>query len=147
MGSGVSKASPAPGRGRVLYIIEIQPKWHPLVAPNLTRGKSCFYVGETGKKIEERYAQHLQGVSSHARSSSVVGAADPFKSISKQMQGADLVDGVDILLRPELTARYRPRPDVESSELAEAALIDRLRRRGNVAYPRAKELTRIRFSK
>jgi hypothetical protein len=143
----MSKASPTPRSGRVLYVIEIQPKWHPLVAPNLSAGKSCFYVGETSQEIEERYAQHLQGVNSHAKSSSVVRSVDPFKSISKQLQGADLVDGIDILLRPERTARYRPRPDVESSERAEAALIDRLRRRGNVAYPRAKELTRIPFSK
>lgn len=143
----MSKASPAPRLGRVLYIIEVQPKWHPLVAPNLTRGKSCFYVGETGRPIEERYQQHLQGVNSHARSSSSVRSVDPFKRISKQMKGADLVDGVDIVLRSELTAQYQSRTSEAASELAEAALIDRLRRRGHIAYPPAKKMTTILFTK
>jgi hypothetical protein len=143
----MSKASPTPRRGRVLYIIEIQPKWHPLVAPNLAAGKSCFYVGETGKKIEKRYEQHLQGISSHAKSSSIVTSVDPFKSISKQMQGSDLVDGVDIVLLPELTADYRPRTSKASSERAEAVLIDCLRRAGNVTYPPSKKLTRLPFLK
>jgi len=48
---------PAERRLYRIYVIELDPKAHPLGR----RGRTCVYVGETAGTPEERFAKHLRG--------------------------------------------------------------------------------------
>jgi hypothetical protein len=140
-------------RERRIYVIEIlTPREVPGLAPNLKAGKSCFYVGETGKTPEERFHQHLRGMASYARELEAYEAfsvanpdaksrrplrlAEALQKLSKQRDGEDLVDGVDIVLRYDLFSDRHPRKGRPSAIKGEAKRIDSLRRQGHVTYPK-----------
>lgn len=120
--------------GRRVYIIEIMPKWYDLVAPGLPSGKRCFYVGETGKDVSERFREHRTGGVKHGRRKKA--RARVFSRMANSNEGQALKKKEDLKLRRERMRSLPKQPDRESAEALEAATIDQLRREGHCVYPK-----------
>lgn len=116
-----------------VYIIEVMPPWHELVAPTIAPGKRCFYVGQTGKDVSERYREHRVGVSPGRRAKR---PAEVFRKIRLAKGGADLVNKVDVKVRRTMFEGYPEMPTVAEAEALEASVVDALRADGHVVYPR-----------
>ena len=129
----MKKAAENSIEGRRVYIIEIMPKWHSLVAPDLPEGKRCFYVGETGKDVEERYLEHRTGEVAPGRREK--RRTKVLSRIARQKGSAELEDGGDIRLMRSTAGQYPAASTVEDSEALEARVIDIYRRKGHVVYP------------
>ena len=164
MSSKKKRKKKGPPQERRIYVIEIlNPQEVPGLAPGLKAGKSCFYVGETGNAPEGRFQQHLRGVASYkkalaaykaeslanpdAKSRRPVGLAEPLRKVSKHKNDADLVDGVDIVLRYDLFRKMNPRNGEVSANMGEAKRIDSLRRNGHVTYPETQSRCKEPFFK
>lgn len=121
-------------RGRRVYVIEIQPPWYELVAPGLPVGRRCFYVGETGKDIAERYREHRTGEVLHGRRPK--SPAQVFAKMRGAQSGAALRRRVDVVLRRTMSDRYPPAATPEEAGALEAQVVDELRRAGHAVYPK-----------
>ncbi len=134
---------------RLLYVIRFHPRWWSVVAPRLESGErspdlQCFYVGETSRAVEERFEQHLRGVKTRSRllaeatklgTRGPVKLSQPMKRVSNAKHGADLIAGDDIELVPRLYEK-RPQVPAEDADVAEGELIDELRSKGHVTWPK-----------
>ena len=129
----MKKAAENSSEGRRIYIIEIMPRWHSLVAPDLHEGKRCFYVGETGKDIEERYLEHRSGEVEPGRREK--RRTKVLARISREKGEKELIDGVDIRLLRSLGGRYPSVMTTEQSVELESVVIDEFRGKGHVVYP------------
>jgi hypothetical protein len=164
MASKKKRKKKSPPQERRIYVIEIlNPQEVPGLAPGLKAGKSCFYVGETGNAPEGRFQQHLRGVASYKKALAAhkagllanpdakrrrpVGLAEPFRRVSRHKNDADLVDGVDIVLRYDLFRNVNPRRGKLSANVGEAKRIDSLRRNGHVTYPETQSRCKEPFFK
>lgn len=151
-----------PDSHRLLYVIKFDPMWWGVIAPSLInngmRGRSaCFYVGETGQAVHERFAQYLRGISTWRKEAETVkglraqGASpkprtpvkpsEPMRLISDAKGEADLIAGIDIELVPHLYEKIDP-VRVDCAEGEEARLIDTL---GHVVRPKAVKTTHVPF--
>ncbi len=117
-----------------VYVIEIMPKWHREVAPNLPSGRRCFYVGQTGRSVKERFREHLTGETKAGRRPK--RPARVFAKLQRANSGERLRNREDISLRRTIMARYEPQPDVPSAEKLEEQVVDDLRREGHCVYPK-----------
>lgn len=129
----MKKAAENSIEGRRIYIIEIMPRWHSLVASDLPEGKRCFYVGETGRDVEERYLEHRTGEVAPGRKAK--RRTRVLARIAREKGQAELVDGVDIRLLRSLGGRYRPVRTTDESVQLESDVIDEFRGKGHVVYP------------
>ncbi len=120
--------------GRRVYIIEIMEKWHDLVAPGLPDNKRCYYVGETGKDVSERFYEHKSDRTKPGRRPK--RRARVFDKIGKENGGRTLRKNIDVVLRRGMMQAYDPQPDVHLAEALEASVVDELRRQGHCVYPR-----------
>ncbi len=99
-----------------LYVIELAPE---VIAegrfakanPEHRVDKPCVYVGQTALTPEERFAQHCAGHKSNR-----------------------YAKRYGVKLRPKLAANRGPFATREEAERAEAALAERLRRRGYAVW-------------
>ena len=116
-----------------VYIIEINSGWYQLVANRLPAGKRCYYVGETGRAVEERFREHRTGTvrPGDAATKSVA----PFSVMLSDNGGKPLSRKQDILLRRTLMARYPPQRSRDEVRELERLVIDELRAAGNCVYP------------
>ena len=120
-------------RGYRVYIIDVMPRWYHLVAPGIAPGKKCFYVGQTGKDVSERYREHRVGVRYGRRAKRPV---EVFRKIRAAKDGADLINKVDVKLRRTMVEQFAEMPSVDEVGVLEASLVDELRAAGHVVYPR-----------
>lgn len=121
---------------RRVYIIEIRPPWvEAAVERQAAAGRRCLYVGETGKAIEQRVAEHLAG---DKRVAQCFRAARKAKGRARQAEWRDtpLLRGQDVWLRTKLFQRIPPAFGNEASEQQEAEVIDMLRRKGYIVFPK-----------
>jgi hypothetical protein len=116
-----------------VYIIEIMPRWHSLVAPGLSDGKKCFYVGETSVAVAQRFKEHKTGRTTKERAIMKSGAV--FRRIRNQSGGESLRRRRDVVLRASLTRKYPSQPDGEASRALEWEVVDELRGQGHCVYP------------
>jgi hypothetical protein len=116
-----------------IYIIEVMPRWYPTVAPNVRPGKCCFYVGQTGKDVAERYREHRRGPRWDRRPKRPV---EVFRKIRAAKGGADLVNKDDLKLRRTMFEPYPVLSTQAEAEKREAEIVDQLRLEGHVVYPR-----------
>jgi len=116
-----------------IYIIEIMPRWHHLVAPDLPPGKRCFYVGQTSHDVAERYREHLTGKSKPGRRKKATVRA--LKPIFKAKGGAPLQRNVDVTLRRTMMAAYPTTTDQDEANDLEAKAVEDLRLEGHCVYP------------
>lgn len=132
----MSKKSKAAAKPFAVYVPEIAPKWHDVAAPGIAAGKHCLYVGETSKEASERFAEHLV-VGSSADVDGKKRPAGPFGRMIAANGGRPLVDGEDVILRPDLAERFNTRPpiDRDASERAERRAVVALRKKGHAVYP------------
>ncbi len=119
---------------RRIYIIEIAPRWHSEVAEGLPAGRSCFYVGETGKAVPLRFQDHLTGKTLGSRGTNSSGAV--FRRMRRLRGGAMLERGADATLRFDLMDGLETAADRDRAETVEAQTIDRLRADGHCVYPK-----------
>ena len=117
-------------------MIEILPVWHEVVAPGLEPGKSCFYVGETGKRIRERFREHRTGKADEGKR--LKPPVKVFRKIFAANGGTELRDGRDVLLRHDINRNYRPVKTKADADALEAAVITELRKEGHVVYPKSR---------
>lgn len=117
-----------------VYIVEIASRWHDLVAPGLPDGKRCFYVGETGRTVEERYREHRTGTVLSGRKAK--RSAGVFAKLLAENNGEPLQRKRDVDLRRTLMARYQPQPTSDESQELERQVIDDLRSEGHCVYPK-----------
>ena len=120
-------------RQYTIYIIEIMPRWHYLVAPDLPPGKRCFYVGQTSHNVSERYREHLTGKSKPGRRKKATVRA--LKPIFKSKDGEPLERKVDVTLRRNMMAAYPTTTDQEEANDLEAKAVEDLRLEGHCVYP------------
>lgn len=126
-----------------VYIIEIMPKWFGIVAPGIRTGQRCFYVGETGRNIEERYREHRTGESLPGRRPK--RPATVFGRMRKRQDGRPLLNKLDLKLRLTLSDKYlEVASQVEAQEL-EGNAIDDLRKQGHSGLPEERRLGPFRF--
>ena len=112
-----------------VYVIEIAPKWIPLVKPSLDPGTQCLYVGETSHPPGKRFHQHRRGLSYGETGANA--AARPFQRIRNErlelgLHGT-LVDGEDAWLRRDLMESSDPVGGDEASKSLELETAERLR--------------------
>lgn len=119
--------------GRRIYIIEIMPRWYSLVAPDLPEGKRCFYVGETGKSIKERYWEHRTGKVKPGRRDKRTAV---FAKMRNSQAGDELLRKTDVKLRRRLSEGYPSVETTAESEALEALVIDELRGDGHAVHPK-----------
>jgi len=129
----MKKAAENSIEGRRIYIIEIMPKWHSLVAPDLPEGKRCFYVGETGKPIKERYWEHRTGNVKPGRRSKRTAV---FTKMRNSQDGEPLLPKIDVKLRRRMSEAFPSVETQDDSEALEAVVIDGLRRDGHAVHPK-----------
>lgn len=121
-------------RQHTIYVIEILPIWHALVAPDLPDGARCFYVGQTAHDVAERYREHRTGQARFGRrSKKTVNALNP---IFKAKNGEALVNRRDIALRRTIMKRYPKVTDPDAANKLESQVVDQLRGEGNCVYPK-----------
>jgi hypothetical protein len=116
-----------------VYIIEIMPRWHNLVAPGLSDGKKCFYVGETSILVAERYSEHRTGRVPARRS--MVKPGKVFNRLRKET-GKSLRRKRDVRLRRSLMREYRSQLDGEAAKALEWEVVDELRSQGHCVHPK-----------
>ena len=119
--------------GYRVYIIEVAAKWIPDVAPQASPGQRCFYVGETGKSLSERFAEHRTGRVKPGRRQrrKKVWLTDKLR----ELKGGAL-DRSDVSLRRTMSDRYPEVATRTESEHLESRVIDDLRRDGHIVFPR-----------
>ncbi len=120
--------------GYRVYIIEISDKWHDLVAPGLPVGRRCYYVGETGKDVGERFKEHKTGRSKPGRREK--RRAKVFARMDRENGGETLLKNEDVVLRRGMMKDYEPQPDKSGAEALEGSVVDELREQGHCVYPR-----------
>ena len=121
---------------RRIYIIEIRPPWiESAVGKRLPDGVRCLYVGETGKAIEERIAEHLTGPQRVAQCFKDARKAKGGTS-GKDWRSTPLARGTDVWVRWKMLEKFPPALGSEASEAQEARAIDSLRRQGFIVFPR-----------
>lgn len=122
------------GQYRV-YILEVAPQLArqlPKLRSFIQPGQRCFYVGETGKPVKDRIAEHRTG--------------EPHGAGAKKVKKCVLSDSLRRLVGRRLTAEelaYRRKvsnryPPVESRDAVlelERQAIDDLRAEGHIVYP------------
>ena len=116
-----------------IYIIEIMSRWHSLVAPGLTEGKKCFYVGETKISVADRYREHRTGRVPAGRS--MIKPAKVFNRLRKET-GKSLRRKRDVRLRRSRMSEYRPQPNSEAAKALEWEVVDELRSQGHCVHPK-----------
>lgn len=121
-----------PKKSRRIYLIEIMPNWHLLVAPDLPDGKQCFYVGETGKDLTERYWEHHPGLAKKGRRKKRTAV---FTKMRNSQDGDELLKNHDVKLRRTRSKKYPVVATTKESVPLEAQVIDQLRRRGHAFNP------------
>ena len=114
-------------------MIEIASKWHPALADGLTEGRSCFYVGETGKPVSFQFQDHLTGRTRDGPGKNISGVV--FRRMRKLQGGVILERGVDATLRFDLIDVIEPVADRDQAEALESRVIDELRTEGHCVYP------------
>lgn len=117
---------------RRVYIIEIASKWYPVVAPNIAAGARCFYVGETGRDVAERFKEHRLGAIPSRKKKR---AARVFARIRVANEEQPLKRGEDVTLRRRMFDDLDPVATHEEADALEAQVIDDLRSEGHVVYP------------
>lgn len=115
-------------------MIEILPRWYDVGAPGLPAGRRCYYVGETGKELTERYREHRTGEVLHGRRSK--SPAQVFARMRKAQGGHALRRRVDVVLRRTMSDRYLPVATQEEAEALESQVVDELRVAGHAVYPK-----------
>lgn len=139
-----------PLRERNVYVIEVMPQWHHLVAPNLPDGKTCFYVGETGRDIRERFREHLTGETKPGRKKKA--SVQPFKNMLARNGQVPLRRNQDMKLREQMTGdrgsvrRRKPGKLAEAAKNLERDFVLELRREGHAVYPKRVGKDQIPFS-
>lgn len=116
-----------------VYVIEIMPRWHDLVAPGLPKGKRCFYVGQTGKSLTERFWEHRTG--RRKDPSKGDASAKVFRRMRRYQGGSTLSRIHDVRLRRTLMDQVGPL-DADASLELESATVDFLRDAGHCVYPK-----------
>ena len=124
-----------------IYVIEIMPLWHELVAPDLPEGKRCFYVGQTSHDVSVRYREHLTGTSAGGRKPKTTVRA--LKPIFKAKGSVPLQRNHDVTLRRTMMADYPQLTELSEAEALESKVVDDLRALGHCVYP--KKLGSIEF--
>jgi hypothetical protein len=114
-------------------VIEIMPRWHELVAPELPSRKRCFYVGETARSVAERYWEHRTGWALPGRAEKA--RARVFSKMAQARPRGDLLNGEDVRLQRRMTLDLSPQPDRAAARSLEAVVVDRLRGLGHCVYP------------
>ena len=123
------------GRYRV-YILEVAShvaRQIPALAELASEGTKVFYVGETGKPVAHRIAEHRTGL--------------PVGDGAKRLKKCELTDAVRSALGREATAEELPHRKKLSKQYEEVGTrqevaeiertaIDDLRAKGHVVYPR-----------
>lgn len=117
-----------------VYVIEIMAKWFDIVAPNLPAGRRCYYVGETGKTLGERYREHRTPKTVAGRREK--RAAAVFAMMRKHQGERPLKRTVDVKLRRTISDLYREVATREESEALEQQVIDYLRSEGHAVFPK-----------
>jgi hypothetical protein len=120
--------------GYRVYIIEIMPKWYELIAPGLPDEKCCYYVGETGRDVGERFKEHKTGRARPGRREK--RRAKVFAKMDRENGGETLLKSEDVILRRGMMKAYEPQPDKSQAEALEASVVDELREEGHCVYPR-----------
>ena len=120
-----------PNRFQV-YVIEIGTQWCDVVAPGLPEGKRCFYVGQTGERLTDRYKEHRTG--RPFKKGRLIQPGKVFKRIREENGGETLRRNVDTFLLRSMTREYGTMSKAESEQLEEA-LIVYLRQNGHAVYP------------
>lgn len=141
------KGKKAPGSPRTVYVVEIMPKWHEMVAPELPPGKSCFYVGETGKDDpRKRFQEHLTGESLPGERTKK--PVRPIGRLLEANEGRPLIEGEDLTLRIDLAERFNKQPWLgkDAAQRAERRAVISLRRGGHAVYPKKLGSEKIKFS-
>lgn len=115
------------------YVIEITSKWYPLVAPGLKPGRRCYYVGETGKDIDERLREHLTGEALHGRRPK--SPTRVFGLMRRDQENKPLVKNKDVYLRRTISDPYGVVTGLDAATELEARIIDELRNEGHAVYP------------
>jgi hypothetical protein len=116
-----------------VYVIEIMPRWHELVAPGLPSGKRCFYAGETARSVAERYWEHRTGWALPGRAQKT--RARVFSKMAQARPRGHLVNGADLRLQRRMTRDLSPQPNRAAAVALEADVVDRLRSLGHCVYP------------
>jgi len=129
----------SPKTQRRVYVIEIMPQWYDLVAPGLPSGKKCFYVGETGKDLGERFREHRTGKSLAGKKQKRTRV---FTRMRKSKGEQDLKNKVDLKLRRRMSEQHRPVRSAKArvlkakADALEKLVIDELRLQGHAVYPK-----------
>jgi hypothetical protein len=131
-----------------VYVLEIASSArHPGLKSKLPKrssapGSTWFYVGITSN-LERRIGQHTQGEKSlHRKRAQLelqgkkprVRLVQPLKAISQLRDGAPLVLGEDVYLRPDLVPGGNRFETKERAEKMEARVSRRLRAKGHEVF-------------
>ena len=121
---------------RRVYIIEIRPPWiDAAVGRAVPEGVRCLYVGETGKDVEQRVAEHLAGPLRVAQCFKNARKAKA-STLGQDWQDTALTRGTDVWLRSKMLEKLPATTGNDAAQELEAQVVDSLRRRGFLVFPR-----------
>jgi RNase adaptor protein for sRNA GlmZ degradation len=117
---------------RRVYVIQIAPKWIPVVRPTFDPDVECLYVGQTKSPIGARFKQHRRGHPYTKKGGEA--AAKIFRDIRQARLEVDprgtLIDGEDTWLRGDLMDHLEPVEGKPEALKLERATADHLRSLG-----------------
>ena len=121
---------------RRIYIIELRPPWvAPVVGTRIRSDVRCFYVGETGKGILDRVAEHLTGDRRVAQCFKDARRAKG-RPLGQDWRDTPLLRGEDVWLRTKLFRDIPAAVGNQASVEQEARVVDALRRQGHIVFPK-----------
>ena len=121
---------------RSIYVIQIAPKWYPVLGRTIDSATEYLYVGQSKSPAGKRFKQHRRGHGFDKKGGEA--AAAPFRGIaeSRRSQGlrGTLEDGEDAWLRRDLMDGLEPVVGKTAAESLELATAERLREAGYYVF-------------